>query len=195
MSDHPGFEPDENDIQTGFPYSNAHTLARRIALQVLYEIDTSHHEPGPILARHLQERQPAADVADYSRYLVEGVMNYRLRIDPIIHRYAPEFPVDQIAAIDRNILRLAVFEMVVDGRQPVGVTIDEGVKLAKIFAADSAPGFINGVLGSVAKSPHALALDEAFEAPKPAAALDNAQLDDAPESADAPEVPASGGEV
>jgi N utilization substance protein B len=168
VSNQPDFDSDENDIQTGFPYSNAHTLARRIALQALYEIDTSRHEAGPVLARHLQERQPSADVAEYTRYLVEGVMNYRRQIDPIIHRFAPEFPVEQIAAIDRSILRMAVFEMVVDGSQPVGVTIDEGVKLAKIFAADSAPGFINGVLGAIAKSPQRLSADEAGSAHTPA---------------------------
>lgn len=186
MSNHPDFEPDENDIQTGFPYSNAHTLARRIALQVLYEIDVSRHEAGPVLARHLQERHPSADVADYTRYLVEGVMSYRRQIDPIIHRFAPDFPVDQIAAIDRNILRLAVFEMVVDGGQPVGVTIDEGVKLARIFAADSGPGFINGVLGSIAKSPQSLAIGAANElgatreSPEP------------PDTGNTPKPPASG---
>ncbi|MFN8377300.1 MAG: transcription antitermination factor NusB [Anaerolineae bacterium] len=152
MSTRPDFEPDENDIQTGFPYSNAHTLSRRIALQVLYESDTSHHNPAEVLARQLQERQPTADVADYTRQLVDGVTSNQAVIDPIIHEYAPEFPVAQIAVIDRNILRIAVFEMIIDHRQPVGVTIDEAVKLAKIFAADSAPGFINGVLGSLAKS-------------------------------------------
>lgn len=152
MSNRPDFEPDENDIQTGFPYSNAHTLSRRIALQVLYEADTSHHNPGEVLARQLQERQPPAEVAEYARHLVEGVTGNQATVDPIIHEYAPEFPVSQIAVVDRNILRMAVFEMVVDHRQPVGVTIDEAVKLAKIFAADSAPGFINGVLGSLAKS-------------------------------------------
>jgi N utilization substance protein B len=182
VSNQPDFEPEENDIQTGFPYSNAHTLARRIALQVLYEIDTSRHESGPVLARHLQERQPSADVADYTRYLVEGVMNYRRQIDPIIHRFAPEFPVEQIAAIDRSILRMAVFEMVVDGSQPVGVTIDEGVKLAKIFAADSAPGFINGVLGAIAKSPQRLSADQAENGSAPVdspAADDSVRGDDA----------------
>jgi len=153
VSHRPDFEPDENDIQTGFPYSNAHTLSRRIALQVLYEVDTSHHDAGPILARHLQERQPEPAVAEYTRYLVEGVVQHRAAIDPIVHHFAPEFPVDQIAAVDRNILRLAIFEMIIDGTQPVGVTIDEAVKLAKMFAADSAPGFINGVLGSLAKNP------------------------------------------
>lgn len=152
MSNRPDFEPDENDIQTGFPYSNAHTLSRRIVLQVLYEADTSHHPPGEVLARQLQERQPTAEVAEYSRLLVDGVTSHQAVIDPIIHEFAPEFPVAQIAVIDRNILRIAVFEMVIDHRQPVGVTIDEAVKLAKIFAADSAPGFINGVLGSLAKS-------------------------------------------
>ena len=152
VSNRPDFEPDENDIQTGFPYSNAHTLSRRIALQVLYESDASHHEPGEVLARQLQERQPTAEVAEYTRHLVDGVTGNLAVIDPIIHEYAPEFPVAQIAIIDRTSLRMAVFEMIIDHRQPVGVTIDEAVKLAKIFAADSAPGFINGVLGSLAKS-------------------------------------------
>lgn len=160
VSNRPDFEPDENDIQTGFPYSNAHTLSRRIVLQVLYEADITHHEAGTVLARELQERQPDAEVAEYARILVEGVTGHLAEIDPIIHQFAPEFPVSQIAVVDRTILRMAVFEMVVDHRQPVGVTIDEAVKLAKMFGADSAPGFINGVLGSLAKSRHTPSADE-----------------------------------
>lgn len=151
MSRYPEVDPDENDIQTGFPYSNAHTLSRRIALQVLYESDTTQHDPATVLARQLQERQPPAEAAEYARYLVENVIANQEDIDPIILRFAPEFPVAQIAVVDRNILRIAVLEMVIDQRQPVGVSIDEAVKLAKMFAADSAPGFINGVLGSLAK--------------------------------------------
>lgn len=126
------------------------TLARRLALHALYEIDASKHSPDAALEVQLRLVQELPRTARYTTFLVRGVTQYRPALDPAIQRYAPEFPIEQIALIDKNILRIAIFEFAVDGRVPVGAAIDEAVELAKIYGADGAAAFVNGVLGSLA---------------------------------------------
>ncbi|MEP7291186.1 MAG: transcription antitermination factor NusB [Chloroflexota bacterium] len=126
------------------------SIARRIALQALYEIDLAHHPVGEVLTIHLQTQQPSRKIVRYVQDLVHGVVDTRPVLDEAIKLYAPEFPLEQIAVIDRNILRIAIFEFAVRARTPVGVAIDEAVELAKMFGADGASSFINGVLGAVA---------------------------------------------
>ena len=87
---------------------------------------------------------------EFASHLVTGVIEHLGDIDTLIARYAPEWPLDQMAVIDRNILRIAIFEFLVEGETPVKVAINEAVELAKTYASDSAPRFINGVLGSLA---------------------------------------------
>jgi N utilization substance protein B len=131
--------------------------ARIVALQALYEIDCAHHPPGAVLERRLVEvRLPSAAVS-FSRRLVSGVLKYQPVLDVFIHRHAPEWPLEQMAYIDRNILRMAVFEFAVDGRTPVKVAINEAVELAKAFGSDSAPRFVNGVLGALVEHKEAIA--------------------------------------
>ncbi|MCA9872282.1 MAG: transcription antitermination factor NusB, partial [Anaerolineales bacterium] len=77
-------------------------------------------------------------------------------MDMLISRYAPEWPLDQMAVIDRNILRIAIFEFLIDGETPVKVAINEAVELAKTYGSDSAPRFVNGVLGTLADKVSAL---------------------------------------
>jgi N utilization substance protein B len=81
--------------------------------------------------------------------LVTGVIQNQERIDENIQSFAPAWPIEQIPAVDRNILRLAIFEILIDNKVPVKVAINEAVELAKTFGADSSSRFINGVLGSV----------------------------------------------
>jgi N utilization substance protein B len=124
--------------------------ARRIALEALYEIDLAEHLPGEVLQRRLDD-QPIENLgAEFSSKLVQGVIEYQEQMDMLISRYAPEWPLDQMAVIDRNILRMAIFEFLVDGHTPVKVAINEAVELAKTYGSDSAPRFINGVLGTLA---------------------------------------------
>jgi N utilization substance protein B len=80
---------------------------------------------------------------------VNGVLTHQTVLDGFIHEHAPEWPIEQMAYIDRNILRMAIFEFAIDGRTPVKVAINEAVELAKRFGSDSAPRFINGVLGGL----------------------------------------------
>lgn len=123
--------------------------ARTIALQTLYELDCSAHKPKEILARLLEEKALPDEAANFAGSLVEGVLHNKNGIDDVIRRFAPAFPVNQIAPIDRNILRLAIFEILFDNRVPVKAAINEAVELAKSFGSDTSKKFVNGVLGSV----------------------------------------------
>ena len=127
------------------------TRARSIALQVLYEIDMVNHPPADVLRQRLEEAPVSEDLADFVRQIVFGVLPLTHELDQIIARYAPEWPLDQIAAIDRNILRVSCWEFAVRRETPVKVAINEAVELAKMFGSDSAPRFVNGVLGSLAE--------------------------------------------
>ncbi len=147
MSDRPQIIPENEEAD---PVTDERSIARRIALQALYEIDLANHPVGEVLTIHLQTQQPSRRIVRYVQDLVHGVYDSRPVLDEAIQEYAPEFPLDQIAFIDRNILRIAIYEFAVRARTPVGVAIDEAVELAKMFGADGASSFINGVLGAVA---------------------------------------------
>lgn len=123
--------------------------ARVLALQALYEIDCVNHQPGRVVDGRLAESQIGAHGAQFFRWLVSGVVQYRTQLDQMIQQFAPEWPIEQLAIIDRNILRLALFEIgAKEADAPPKVVINEAVELAKTFGGDSAPRFINGVLGS-----------------------------------------------
>ena len=126
--------------------------ARIIALQALYELDCSAHQPNEAMARLLDEKPLPDDAAEFARSLMDGVLKNKKNIDDVIRRFAPAFPVEQIASIDRNILRLAIFEILFDNRVPVKAAINEAVELAKSFGSDTSQKFVNGVLGSVAST-------------------------------------------
>ena len=123
--------------------------ARIIALKALYELDSVGHELPEILARLLEENPAPADVVTFVQELVSGVLEHREEIDAVIRQKAPAWPLEQVAVIDRNILRLAIYEILIDNRVPVRAAINEAVELAKSFGGESSPKFINGVLGSV----------------------------------------------
>jgi N utilization substance protein B len=124
-------------------------LARKLAVQALFEIDSVGHLPGPVVDERLAYGFPGEQGADYLRWLVSGVVNHLEILNTFIVKYAPEWPVDQLAIIDRNILRLAFFEIGSrDSNTPPKVVINEAVELAKVFGSDSSPRFVNGVLGS-----------------------------------------------
>lgn len=127
----------------------ARRRARALALQALYEIDCAGHPPGLVLQQRLEESPLPEPAADFVRRLVLGVLQCQALLDPFIQQHAPEWPLEQMAYIDRNILRIALFEFAVDGQTPVKVAINEAVELAKMFGSDSSPRFVNGVLGAL----------------------------------------------
>lgn len=132
--------------------ANRH-LARSVAMQSLFEWDF-HDKKGSaiqILKRNLKEFAPGLESDKFARELVEGVLVNRETIDSIIEKAAPEWPLGQIAIVDRNVLRLGLFELLFgsQGEVPPKVAINEAIELAKTFGSDSSGKFVNGVLGTV----------------------------------------------
>ncbi|GIK57966.1 MAG: transcription antitermination factor NusB [Chloroflexi bacterium] len=125
--------------------------ARRVTLETLYEYDIAEHDPDVILQYRLEDNPMESTGVDFTRRLVYGVIEHQEEMDILIARYAPEWPLDQMAVIDRNILRIAIYEFLIDGETPIKVAINEAVELAKTYGSDSAPRFINGVLGTLAE--------------------------------------------
>jgi transcription antitermination protein NusB len=136
-------EPDEPQTER--------SLSRRIALQVLYEVDAAQHPHERVIEQHLTVYNDLS--YNEKRYLiefVEGVLAGRARLDRVIHTYATEWAVDQTAIIDRNILRMALYEFALAAKHvPMNVIIDEAVQLGRIFGSDASSSFIHGVLGTV----------------------------------------------
>ena len=137
------------------------TRARSLALQVIYEVDIANHPPAEIYRLSLEENPLSDELSDFARQIIFGVLPLTGTLDQIIAEYAPEWPLDQIAAIDRNILRMALWEFAVSHDTPIKVAINEAVELAKQFGSDSAPRFINGVLGALAD--HQPAIQQALK--------------------------------
>ena len=123
--------------------------ARVAALQALFELDSVGHPPEETIARRFEGVSVSPDVQKFAAELVNGVRENKASIDKTIEDTAPAFPIDQMATIDRNILRLAIYELLIDNKVPMRAAINEAVELAKEFGGENSPKFINGVLGSV----------------------------------------------
>ena len=128
--------------------------ARVTALQALFEIDSVSHDPEMVLRRRLEEKSLPPSWSEFARNLLSGVLEHKIHLDELIQKNAPEWPVEQIAIIDRNILRIAIFEIAIDQDTPLKVAINEAIELAKLFGSDSSPRFINGVLGALVSQGH-----------------------------------------
>lgn len=124
--------------------------ARRVTLETLYEYDLASHPAERILEQRIADSPMETMGVEFASRLVDGVIQRQTDIDKLIARYAPEWPLDQMAVIDRNVLRIAIFEFLIEGETPVKVAINEAVELAKTYGSDSAPRFVNGVLGTLA---------------------------------------------
>src|SRR6185437_6328664 len=128
--------------------------AREAAMQVLFELDQTDHPLEVVLADRLQEPpvdQPLAEpYADFARRLASGAWQRREELDARIAAAAPQWPSPQLPAVDRAILRLAIFELCFDNETPPRAAINEAVDLAKVYGGESSSRFVNGVLGSIA---------------------------------------------
>ncbi len=129
----------------------ARQRGRVAALKALYELDTTQHEPGVVLTRRLADDQLSAEGERFAHEIVMGVWQHRAELDRLIHQHAPEWPVDQMAVVDRNVLRIAIYEFSLAHITPLKVAINEAIEIAKSYGSDSAPRFINGVLGALAE--------------------------------------------
>ena len=129
--------------------SGARRKARMLALQALYEADSAGHEAEQAITHLLDNAELGEDNSAFAYQLVSGVIHNKEKIDCNIQHFAPAWPLEQIPAVDRNILRVAIFEILFDDKVPIKVAANEAVELAKKFGSDSSPRFVNGVLGSV----------------------------------------------
>jgi N utilization substance protein B len=123
--------------------------AREVALQVLYEVDSVRHSKVDAMKNILSRIEVSEEIAAFARELIEGTIQDMALLDQNIKDFAPAWPLDQISIVDRNILRLAIYEILHDNKIPVKVVINEAVELAKTFGSNNSSRFINGVLGSV----------------------------------------------
>ncbi|OGY44871.1 MAG: transcription antitermination factor NusB [Candidatus Buchananbacteria bacterium RIFCSPHIGHO2_01_FULL_39_14] len=133
--------------------SNRH-LARTIALQTLYQWDFNGRQPlvlPEVIKKNLDEFAPQFDDKGFIEHLVNGVITNQKDIDQLITKYAPEWPLEQITMVDRNVLRIGIQEMRYDPEIPEKVAINEAIELAKTFGGESSGKFVNGVLGTIYK--------------------------------------------
>lgn len=127
------------------------TKARSIALQALYEIDMVGHSVDYVISERFNEENLNSETMIFARSIVRGVWQLIEILDRLISLHAPEWPLDQVATVDRNILRIALWEFAIYKKTPLKVAINEAVELAKIYGSDSSSRFINGVLGSLSE--------------------------------------------
>jgi len=123
--------------------------ARIAALQALYELDCTKHKAEETSARLRAGETLAQEALSFSEKLVKGVLQHKSELDTLIKKFAPAFPPEQMSIIDRNILRLAIFEILFNDKTPFKVAINEAIELAKEFGSDASSRLINGVLGSI----------------------------------------------
>jgi len=131
--------------------SNRH-LARTVAMQTLFEWDFNNRAQklGEITERNIEEFAPGlGEDKVFIEKLVRGVTKNMGEIDQLIEKYAPEWPIDKITVIDRNVLRLGIYELIIGKEVPPKVAINEAIEIAKTYGGDSSGRFVNGVLGAV----------------------------------------------
>lgn len=127
-------------------------LGRQLALQWLYQIDVGHLPAADVMVEVPDEE--ALDGIDeegvgFAQVLARGVIDDRANIDAMIEKYAPEWPLERMAGVERNVLRIAVHEIFNEPDIPPRVSIDEAVEVAKTFGTEESGKFVNGILGAV----------------------------------------------
>ena len=131
--------------------SGSRRRSRILAFQVLFEAEQHDRVISAVLEVRLGESKLSEDGRGFVRELVDGVIANRDEIDAVIERHAPAFPLADMAPVDRNVLRLAIYEVLFDNRRaPLRVAINEAVEVAKGYGSESSGRFVNGVLGAVA---------------------------------------------
>jgi len=124
--------------------------ARELALKVLFQLESSGDDVDEVLRYHASEGGATQDVATFAGQLVDGVIANREKLDAILSEASEHWKLDQMAKVDRIVLRIAVYEITVDRKVPTKAAINESIELAKTFSGDDSGRFVNGVLGRVA---------------------------------------------
>jgi transcription antitermination protein NusB len=123
--------------------------ARVAVLQTLYEVDIARHDAEEALARNAESLRLSPEALAFAEELTRGTLAHLEEIDAEIARAAPEWPLSQMARIDKNTLRLAIYEILYNNAVPAKAAINEAVELAKQFGGDASSRFVNGVLGAI----------------------------------------------
>jgi N utilization substance protein B len=131
--------------------------ARGLALQALYELDCTSHPVEQVISIRLKDIPLSPDNEAFARALITGVLTYGSDLDALIEKYASEWPLDQMAIIDKTVLRIAIWEFAISHTTPLKVAINEAVELAKIYGSDTAGRFVNGVLGTLVNKENEIA--------------------------------------
>ncbi len=155
MTDFPEFNAEDvekTEVVEHPPAATERSAARRVALQVLYEVDSTGHDFNIVITSRLQEEGISRKAERYLRRLIKGVLEHRDVLDSTIQRYAGEWPLGQVAIVDRNILRLGIFELAGHRNIPVNVIVSEATELANLYGAEGSTRFVNGVLGALVNS-------------------------------------------
>ena len=136
---------------------NPFRIVRQATLEALYESETSGHEPEASYTRRLASLSEEAGVdvgagpVGFGRGMLRGILRLQPEIDAYIQKAATQYPIDTLAIVDRNILRLAIWELLTDNSAPVAAVVNEAVELAHRYGGESSPGFVNGVLRTVSQ--------------------------------------------
>ena len=126
--------------------------ARELALKVLFQLESSEDDPEEVLRYHAAEGAATSDVAHFAGDLVRGVMANQAKLDGVLSATSEHWKLEQMAKVDRIVLRIAVYEITIDRHVPTKAAINESIELAKTFSGDEAGRFVNGILGRVAAS-------------------------------------------
>jgi N utilization substance protein B len=124
--------------------------ARELALKVLFQLESSEDDPDEVLRYHAAEGAATSDVAHFATQLVRGVIANREKLDGILSATSEHWKLEQMAKVDRIVLRIAVYEITIDRHVPTKAAINESIELAKTFSGEEAGRFVNGILGKVA---------------------------------------------
>ncbi len=126
--------------------------ARELALKALFAFDIGKSDPDCMLEHLSAEEGPRDAVLKYSKQLIEGVANNKATIDSLIDSNAIEWKLNRMAAVDRNIMRVALYEILFAPDVPQAVAVNEAIEIAKVYGANDSPRFINGILGNIIKN-------------------------------------------
>jgi transcription antitermination protein NusB len=124
--------------------------ARELALKVLFQLESSSDDPEEVLQYHAAEGAATSDVTNFAGQLVRGVIANRDKLDGILSATSENWKLEQMAKVDRIVLRIAVYEITIDRHVPTKAAINESIELAKTFSGEEAGRFVNGILGRVA---------------------------------------------
>ena len=126
--------------------------ARELALKVLFQLESSDDDPEEVVRYHASEGAATADVTNFAGQLVRGVIDNRAKLDAVLSETSEHWKLGQMAKVDRIVLRIAVYEILIDRHVPTKAAINESIELAKTFSGEEAGRFVNGILGRVAAS-------------------------------------------